>query len=69
MKYISSEKFRTGVYVHMSSEKDMVRMYLMGEERRAVRVSTAVDAEDLELPEELDVKVAALLDTVAKLRS
>ena len=32
-------------------------------------MSTAVDAEDLELPEELDVKVAALLDTVAKLRS
>ena len=37
----------------------------MGEERRAVRVSTAVDAEDLELPEDIDVKVDDLLDTVA----
>ena len=27
-------------------------------------MSTAVDAEDLELPEELDVKVAALIYTV-----
>ena len=64
-KYISFEKFRNGVYVQMSTDKKMVRNYLMGEERRAVRVRTAVDAEDLELPEDIDVKVDDLLDTVA----
>ena len=64
MNYISFDKFWNGAYVQMSSEKDMVKMNLMGAERRTVRVSTAVDAEDLELPEELDVKVAALIYTV-----
>ena len=49
----------------MLSEKNMVKRDLMEEERRAVRVSTAVDADDLELPEDLDVKVDDLLDTIA----
>ena len=64
LRFITIEKFRSGIYIQISKKKNDVKYAVMGVKRRAVRLNKTMEQE-INLPDDLNVEVAALIDTIA----